>query len=97
MTDRRQRLTDEQFDDLKRKRDENLQRTIQSLCDDMGWKNPSVHISGGGSTAECYCACPDGPCQHDWSGPWVEFENGGSTSCSRCGMLAMNHDIRVMP
>jgi hypothetical protein len=32
-------------------------------------------------------------CGHKWDGPWVEFENGGSVSCSVCGMTAMHHDM----
>ena len=43
----------------------------------------------------CYCACgTGGPCEHKWDGGWVEFENGGSASCSRCGCLAISNDMR---
>lgn len=46
----------------------------------------------------CYCDCASGgPCEHDWSGPMVEFDSGCSASCARCGMTAMTHDLRVMP
>ena len=43
----------------------------------------------------CFCACSTGgPCEHKWDGKWVEFENGGSASCSRCGCLAIAHSMR---
>ncbi len=36
-------------------------------------------------------------CAHDFeSGPWIEFENGGSGSCA-CGMTAFSHDMRYAP
>lgn len=55
-----------------------------------------VFICGGSSN--CRCQCPDGPCEHVWDGPGVDFENGGgSVDCSRCGMVAMDHDLWVMP
>lgn len=48
----------------------------------------------------CYCDCVNGgPCEHTWDGePW-ESEDGRSWSatCSRCGMTAMSHDMRVLP
>ena len=41
-------------------------------------------------------------CEHDFTGPMVEFNDtggggGGSVSCKKCGMLAINHDYRVGP
>lgn len=47
----------------------------------------------------CYCACPDGPCEHTWDGePW-ESQDGcaWSTTCSRCGITSMSHSMRVGP
>jgi hypothetical protein len=41
-----------------------------------------IHICGGE-------LCFDGK-PHDDDGPPVEFENGGSTSCSRCGSAAID-------
>lgn len=29
-------------------------------------------------------------CEHDWSGDWVELPDGGSATCAKCGMLAIN-------
>lgn len=42
----------------------------------------------------CYCACPDGPCEHDFQG-WREFEGGGETFCQRCGMGSMSHSLHT--
>lgn len=43
----------------------------------------------------CYCAWDTGgPCEHRWDGGWVDIENGGSASCSRCGCLAISHSMR---
>lgn len=48
----------------------------------------------------CYCACGEGgPCEHDWNGDGYDFPDGSgwSSTCSRCGTIAMHHDMRVMP
>lgn len=47
----------------------------------------------------CYCACPDGPCEHTWDGPEWQSQDGcqSSATCSRCGATALHHDLRVMP
>jgi hypothetical protein len=37
--------------------------------------------------------CGPRDCEHKWDGPEVLFENGGSVSCSKCGMLAIDHAI----
>ena len=52
-----------------------------------------------GADDACYCACPDGPCEHDNKGDPYESEDGcaWSTTCSRCGSVSMYHDMRVMP
>ena len=46
----------------------------------------------------CYCACSsNGPCEHKWDGPEYEGESFGSVTCSKCGTLAMSHDLAVLP
>ncbi len=57
----------------------------------------------GPSKDKCVCHCPD-ECGHVWDGPEVllggdtrETANGSSASCSRCGMIVMQHDMWVMP
>ena len=102
--DRRNGLTDADFAELSRQRDENLSRVIDAVCDQHGWDRTKVgvHVSGGHSDT-CYCACPDGPCQHDWTGPLHDILDsedrpcGSEVSCARCGMGAMSHDFRFMP
>lgn len=105
MRDRRQGLTDEDFTKLAKERDEMLEKTISAIAKSHGWDRAKTHahISPGGNSHQCYCACPDGPCQHDWSGPGQDIldDNGQpcgfETTCARCGMGAMSHDVRVMP
>ena len=52
---------------------------------------------------ECKCSCPDGDCDHVWDGPEEieRYENGNvksaSSTCSKCGMSAMSHDVWVCP
>lgn len=60
----------------------------------------------GPQTAQCKCNCPNG-CEHQWDGETVqlmgtgrsgkEYVAGESASCSRCGMVAMEHDLWVLP
>lgn len=60
----------------------------------------TVHICGPSSEG-CVCRCPD-ECGHVWDGPWVveKLAGGGgmgTTTCSKCGMRRIDHDIWVMP
>ena len=93
---RKPRQTEADFDALKAKRDESLAAQIDRVCAEQGWDRSAVgvHISGAGP---CYCACPDGPCQHVWDGPEVRGENFSSASCSHCGTSAISHDMRCAP
>lgn len=45
----------------------------------------------------CYCACPEGPCEHVWDGdPWESEDHlARSSTCSRCGETAMSHSLRT--
>lgn len=47
--------------------------------------------------ATCRCRCPEGECEHKWDGMWWDAEDGRSCSvtCSICGAIRMNHDMRV--
>ncbi len=38
-------------------------------------------------------------CDHDWSGPTWESEDGcaSSATCAACGMTYIGHDMRVGP
>lgn len=92
------RPTEAEFDELKRKRDAALAETVDAVCAEWGWDRSqvAVHVS---HSSVCYCACPDGPCQHDWSGPNVPIGDGHgfSVTCSRCGASAISHDMRCAP
>jgi hypothetical protein len=100
------RPTDEEFGELKRKRDEAVEATVRGICETQGWDFQKVSFHQSGAHG-CYCACPDGPCQHVWSGPDVPIgledgedasqARGGSVSCSLCGQDAMSHDFRCAP
>ena len=90
------RPTEAEFEELKRKRDEAIEAVIAAMCKELGVerKDVTVHVSHAG---DCYCACPDGPCQHVWNGPEYSERGLSSTTCSRCGAVCAYHDMRVMP
>lgn len=59
-----------------------------------------IHIYRGPSSEKCRCRCgleEGNPCEHVWDGPEEDLgEYGGSSvTCSRCGMSAFSHDMRV--
>lgn len=83
------------FAELRRQRDEARAETIKRLCEEHGIEPSAIHLSGGQG---CYCACPDGPCEHEWGG-WQEFDEGrgGEQVCQLCGMGAMHHSLRTGP
>ena len=86
------------FAELKRKRDEALREIVRAAAIKMGVDPDKVTFHASG-TSGCYCACPDGPCQHVWDGETFEDEDGCmvSATCSLCGEVAAHHDIRVAP
>lgn len=81
------------FERLKRERDAARAAVINDVADHLGVPAADilVHVSGAG----CYCACPTGPCEHEFTG-WREFEDdsGGELVCEHCGLGAMMHDMR---
>lgn len=95
------RPTDAEFDELKRKRDEGIRAAITALCEKLGWDTFKIGVHSHDLAAECYCACPEGPCQHIWDGPGRDILNdhdepcGFETTCSRCGMGSMSHSLRI--
>ena len=36
-------------------------------------------------------------CDHVWDGPWRDRQNGGTITCSVCGMGADTHNCKVGP
>ena len=83
-----------EFEALRAKRNAAIEAVTQGACDKQRWDRSKVHTSFNPDA--CYCACPDGLCEHSWQG-WREFEDccGGETVCARCGMGAMSHSIRT--
>ncbi len=85
------------FDRLRRERDAALEKAMYAICAEFGWRPEEVQAHFIGNNG-CYCACPEGPCEHRFEG-WRDFEddNGGERVCSLCGMGAMSHDLRCGP
>lgn len=77
----------EEFDELKRVRDETIRKNIIGLSETLGI-DPAIAALHASDPGPCYCACPVGPCQHIWSGEYA------SKTCTRCGTLAADHDMR---
>ena len=93
------RPTDEEFAELARKRDEAVRATVKRFCEEQGWDDPAQTAFHASHSHGCYCACPDGPCQHVWDGPEYVSEDEGlvSVTCSRCEAVAAYHDMRCGP
>jgi len=58
---------------------------------------PITTFTCGPSTPTCKCQCPKGPCEHVWDGPWVEFDNTVTVTCSRCRLSSFTHSMWVGP
>lgn len=84
------------FDALRAKRNADVDRIVGEVCAKHGWDPAKVQSNFDPDS--CYCACPEGPCEHDFQG-WRDFEDGsgGERVCTRCGLGAMSHDLRCMP
>jgi hypothetical protein len=80
------------FEALRGRRNESMQKLIEATAKKLGGEGPVFSTFNPNS---CYCACPEGPCEHDFQG-WREFDDGcgGETVCKRCGMGAMSHSLR---
>lgn len=82
------------FEALRAERNRKVRDMLTAICKDHGWDPDQVTSSF--QPDACYCACPDGPCEHDFQG-WREFEDGGGGEqvCTRCGMGAMSHSLHT--
>jgi hypothetical protein len=99
MNPRKPRPTDAEFEILKRERDAALDAAVTEMCKKHGWTRSHV-VFPKPSADDCYCDCPDGPCQHVWDGPEYVEEGPSymcSVTCSRCGAVAAYHDMRYLP
>lgn len=92
MDDLKTKLETPDFDALRAKRNAEIQENVEQMCRDCGWD--PAKVEHGFNPDSCYCACPEGPCEHDFQG-WRDFEDGtgGEAFCSRCGTGAMRHSL----
>jgi hypothetical protein len=75
--------TEAEFEELKRKRDEATAAAVKAIAKEHGWDLSKVAYHASHAHG-CYCACPE----------WIsEDQCGSSVTCSRCGEIAMYHDI----
>lgn len=84
------------FEQLRAERNRLFEAVVKEACRKQGWDPAKLRTTFNPDA--CYCACPDGPCEHDFQG-WRNFEDGcgGERVCIRCGMGAMGHSIRIGP
>jgi hypothetical protein len=89
--------TRDDFNRLRARRNESVRQSMQKLADEFGVPLESMRSTFNPDA--CYCACPNGPCEHDWNGPEWQSEDGCaiSATCARCGTTAMSHSMRVGP
>jgi len=91
-------MTEPDFPALRAKRNHELRKAMQRLADEMGFTPNEMCTSFDPNG--CYCACATGgPCEHTWNGEPYESEDGAvwSATCSRCGVTALSHSVRIDP
>ena len=95
---RKVRPSDAEFERLKAERDAAMASVVETICAEQGWNPKEIKVHARGSHG-CYCACPEGPCQHLWNGPEYVSDDGcmSSITCSLCGLPVIYHDMRCGP
>jgi hypothetical protein len=92
-------VTDHDFDALRARRNDAVRATVEAVA--VKWGVPADFLLCSHDDAACYCACPAGPCEHDWTGPEREILDdrdrpcGFERTCARCGAGVMAHDVRT--
>lgn len=83
------------FAQLRAERDAAIEAIARAAAEKLGG-DPNAVTFHSCDYGGCYCACPDGPCEHQFEG-WQAFEDGtgGEQVCSKCGMGAMMHSLRI--
>jgi Zn-finger protein len=83
------------FDALRAERNKRIAEHAECIAAEFGFEGPVLTSHNPNA---CYCACPEGPCEHDWTGKeWVSADGcASSVTCARCGTTAMSHDMRTM-
>ena len=89
------------FAALRAARDEMRRKLVAAVCAEHGLDPATtpVHFSGD---CGCYCACHDGPCEHEFEGSRDILDSdddvvGGEAVCRLCGTGAMSHSLRCGP
>ena len=92
------RLKKPDFTALRAKRDKALDEAFDKIAAEFFPGTPKSELLRFDHPQACYCACPDGPCEHQWGG-WQEFDDGrgGEQICKLCGFGAMAHSMRCGP
>ena len=83
------------FEALRKKRNEAVMAEIQKFAEMQGVDLSEVKTTFNPNA--CYCACPEGPCEHRWKG-WRKFDfdtSGGEAVCTLCGEGAVSHSLRT--
>jgi len=83
------------FEELRALRNASVRAQLDELAKKLDIEKPELVWHSFDFDA-CYCACPTGPCEHNFKG-WRAFAHGGGgeTVCERCGMGAMYHSLRI--
>lgn len=82
------------FEKLRAERDAAIDAFAGKMRAD-GWEVGQCALR---DKSACYCDCINGgPCEHDTDGVPYESDDGltWSATCSRCGMTAMSHSLRL--
>lgn len=89
------------FDKLRAERDAGIEQVVRAVGQKLG-ADPdepvTFHSRDYGSP--CYCACPDGPCEHAFDGDRSLTDDedricGSEQFCSRCGTGALDHSMKL--
>ena len=95
-TDEGTEMAEPDFEALRAERNRRVLESLRSIADKYGFSFESM--AANYNADDCYCACGfGGPCEHRWDGDGLEFDNGWTATCSRCGSTAMSHSMRVGP
>jgi hypothetical protein len=96
------RPTDAEFETMRRKRDDGIAEIVHGL---FAKERAGMEIAPDVLAtlfrerdfhARCYCGCPDGPCQHDFTNWRANADgSGGDHVCVRCGLSLQRHALRM--
>jgi hypothetical protein len=90
------------FAKLRAERDAAIERIAREMHIKLGGDPEAAPTFHSRDYGGCYCACPTGPCEHEFSGSreildYKDEPCGFEQFCSKCGEGAMSHDMRFAP